>query len=299
MTTLAIGLISTVTLAQGELPEPALSKKDFVIYHSETGKKVKVEDIVADMANYDVLFFGEEHNDSIGHQLQYQLLMLLNAEYGDVALSMEMFDRDVQYIMDEYLEGIIKQSYFEKDSRSWTNYKDYKPMVEYCKASDLDVVCANAAFRYVNVATKHGLEGLMKLSDLAKEAIAPLPYNLADGAYKDKLNAMMGHDPNDTTSAPTYDMIPGQSLWDATMAYSVFEYLAANPDSKVIHLNGRFHTDEGFGIIQRLAEYDSNIKPLIISLDGHVEDWKKADIEDYKHLADYIIFTDPEIAKSY
>jgi len=275
-------------------------KKDYIIYSVAKEKEVKVEEIIKDFKKSDVLFFGEEHNDSIGHRLQYQLFMMMYEAFGDKAVvSMEMFDRDVQYIMDEYLDGLTKQSYFYKDSRKWSNYKDYEPMVEFAKAKGLDVICANAPFRYVNVATKKGLEGLQKLSEFAKQSLAPLPYNMASGDYKAKLDALMGHDPNDPDSKPAYDMIPGQSLWDATMAYSIYEKRKIRKDAKILHLNGRFHTDEGFGIVQRLAEYDPKAKVLIISLEGGAEDYPKINFDDYKKNGDYLIFTNPKVAKSY
>lgn len=295
-----IGLICLSTSSIARDSKVVISKKDYVIYSSETGKKVKPEDIVADLKDADVLFFGEEHNDSIGHQLQLLLFEMMYKTFGNNAvISMEMFDRDVQYIMDEYLSGLIKQSYFLKDSRKWSNYKDYEPMIELAKANGLDVVCANAPFRYVNVATSKGLDGLMKLSDQAKKALAPLPYNLADGAYKDKLNALMGHDPSNPDSKPAYDMIPGQSLWDATMAYSIYEKKKAKPDAKILHLNGRFHTDEHFGIVQRLNEFNPDLKVLVISLEGSDENYPNVNLDDYKKNGDYLIFTDPKVAKSY
>jgi uncharacterized iron-regulated protein len=277
-----------------------ISKKDYIIYSTKTGKKVKPEVIVKEMENADVLFFGEEHNDSIGHQLQLMLFKLMFKRFGEKAIvSMEMFDRDVQHIMDEYLSGLIKKSYFLKDSRKWSNYKDYQPMVEFAKANGLDVLCANAPFRYVNVASKKGIEGLMKLSDLAKTALAPLPYKYAEGAYKAKLDALMGHDPNDPNSKPAYNMIPGQSLWDATMAYSIFQKRQKRPDAKILHLVGRFHVDEYFGIVQRLSEFDPEAKVLVISLEGNLESFPEINFEEYKNQGDYIIFTDPKVAKSY
>ncbi|UKN03373.1 ChaN family lipoprotein [Paracrocinitomix mangrovi] len=280
--------------------EVVISKKDYAIFSSETGKKAKPQDIVDELKDADVIFFGEEHNDSIGHQLQLMLFKLMFDSYGEKAvLSMEMFDRDVQYIMDEYLQGLIKQSYFLKDSRKWSNYKDYAPMVEFAKEKGLAVICANAPFRYVNVATKHGLDGLMKLSEKAKEALAPLPYTLASGAYKAKLDALMGHDPSNPDSKPSYDMIPGQSLWDATMAYSIYQKLQAKPDSKILHLVGRFHVDEHFGIVERLKEFDPNIKVVVVSLDGSAENFPKVDITEYKKNGEYLIFSDPEVPKSY
>lgn len=280
--------------------EVKLSKNDYIIYSVKEGKVVKPKTIIKDFQDSDILFFGEEHNDSIGHRLQLQLFMEMYKAFGEKSvISMEMFDRDVQYIMDEYLAGITKKSYFLKDSRKWTNYSDYEPMIEFAKEKGLSVICANAPFRYVNVATKKGLEGLMKLSDFAKKAIAPLPYKLADGDYKAKLDALMGHDPNDPNSKPAYDMIPGQSLWDATMAYSIYEMRQKRMDTKILHLNGRFHTDERFGIVQRLAEFDPEATSLVISLEGNVESYPEINYEDYAKNGDYIIFTNPAIAKSY
>jgi len=107
----------------------------------------------------------------------------------------------------------------------------------------------------------------------------------------------MGHTPGE--KRPSYDMIPGQSLWDATMAYSVYQYLKEHPDGKVLHLNGRFHTDEYFGIIQRLAEFDPNIKPLVISQVGSDKKYPNVNFDDYKHLGDYIIFTNPNLDKTF
>ncbi len=287
-----------------------ISKDNYIIYSVRKGKEVKLKSIVEDLRDFDVLFFGEEHNDSIAHQLQALVLEMMYKKYGEsTTLSMEMFDRDVQHIMDEYLSGKIKESYFNKDSRIWKNYEDYKPLVEFAKLNGLKVVCANAPFRYVSIANRGGIDALLGLSDRAKPSMAPLPYKLASGKYAEKLDALMSHGSgsldttktNDTVMLKTlaFDMKPGQSLWDATMAYSVYQYLKEHPDGKVLHLNGRFHTDEYFGIIQRLAEFDPNIKPLVISQVGSDKKYPNVNFDDYKHLGDYIIFTNPNLDKTF
>ena len=187
-------------------------------------------------------------------------------------------------------------------------------MVEFAKEKKLDIIAANAPFRYVNIASNKGSDALTELTDFAKLAIAPLPYNIASGDYKDKLEALMSHSPipekkdSVSNSSPPkkpsvsprgYNILFGQSLWDSTMAYSIAEYLKENPDNKILHLNGRFHTDERFGIVQRLAEYDANIKSLVISSTGIEASYPNIDFEKFRHLGDYIIFTNPEISKSY
>ncbi|PCJ27389.1 MAG: hypothetical protein COA97_03730 [Flavobacteriales bacterium] len=282
------------SIAQGNV---AIQDSNYIIYSVKHKKIVDVGSIIKDMKKYDVLLYGEAHDDSITHRIQTLLFQLMFSEFGgNATVSMEMFDRDVQYIMDEYLSGKIKKSYFLKDSRKWSNYKDYEPMVEFAKKNGLQVIAANAPFRYVNVATKGGLEALQSLSDCAKTALAPLPYNYADGAYKDKLDKLMGHTPGE--KRPSYDMIPGQSLWDATMAYSIQQYNKNNPKSKIIHLNGRFHSEEYFGIYQRLAEYDKNIKALVITGESTAKEFPNIKFEDYTHLGDYIIFTNPNLVKT-
>ena len=118
-----------------------LSESNYRVYSVKLGKEVSLKDIVSDMENYDVLMFGEEHNDSVTHYLEASVFELLHLKFGeDLALSLEMFDRDVQPVMDEYLKGFIREKNFKKDARVWNNYRDYRPMVEFAKQKKLDVV---------------------------------------------------------------------------------------------------------------------------------------------------------------
>ncbi|MGZ3755274.1 MAG: ChaN family lipoprotein, partial [Mucilaginibacter sp.] len=45
----------------------------YKIYNTHTQKTATLDDIITDMGNKNVLFFGEEHNDSTGHYLEYVL----------------------------------------------------------------------------------------------------------------------------------------------------------------------------------------------------------------------------------
>ncbi|PNH08738.1 hypothetical protein TSOC_004681 [Tetrabaena socialis] len=51
-----------------------------------------------------------------------------------VALSLEMFERDAQVVMDEYLAGACTEADLLKDARPWPNYRgDYRPLVLWAK----------------------------------------------------------------------------------------------------------------------------------------------------------------------
>ncbi|MBI4946776.1 MAG: ChaN family lipoprotein [Bacteroidetes bacterium] len=300
--------IATIGFAQ-TAEKPQLSDKNYKIYSVKQNKEVTLDDIVNDMKDYDIVLFGEEHNDSVGHYMEMSLLEHLFAKYGSsVVLSMEMFERNVQPIVDEYLNGFIKESHFKKDAIAWSNYRDYRPMVEFSKAKGLKVMAANASMRYVSLANRKGVKELEKLSPEAKTWMAPLPYDTATGKYYEKLREIMGYNAannhGDTSQAALamLSMMPkslaGHSLWDATMAYSISTVFAKTSTAKVLHLNGRFHSDDHFGVFQQLQKYAKGKKVLTISSVSDKE-YPKIDFKSYSELADYIIFTDPNIPKTY
>src|SRR5471030_363050 len=85
----------------------------YKIYSTSKQLIITLDDIAGDMANADVLFFGEEHNDSTGHYLEYELFKKISEKYpGKTALSMEMFETDCQLVLDEYLSGLIRKKNF-------------------------------------------------------------------------------------------------------------------------------------------------------------------------------------------
>jgi len=280
------------------------------IFSVKENKEVTLDAIVNDMANYDVAFYGEEHNDSVAHYLQHTLLEQLFAKYNSqMVLSLEMFERDVQPVMNEYLAGAIREKNFLKDARVWNNYNDYKPMVEFAKAHNLPVICANAAGRYSNLAGRKGQQALADLPKQSKHYFAPIPYQIATGKYLEKLEGVMGHSPapaptDNKKAAPAmpsmggFNFITSQSLWDATMAYSIAEFLKKHKGKKVLQVNGRFHSDEGFAAVTQLKKYRPRAKSLVIS-SGSDEAFPNIDWKQYTSLGDYVIITDPRVAKTF
>lgn len=283
-----------------------VTEKNYRIYSVKLAKEIGINEIVEGMKNSDILFYGEEHNDSVTHYLEYKILERLYNTYANtISLSMEMFERDVQPVMNEYLNSDIREKNFKKDARAWSNYPDYRPMVELCKTHKLDVICANAAGRYSNLAGRKGQSALKALPAESKNFFAPLPYDTASGKYYEKLMALSGHEANDTSkkAAPmmgmgNFNMIMAQSLWDATMAYSISSYLKTHPSKKIFQVNGRFHSDEGFAAVAQLKKYNPKAKILVIS-SGSDENFPNINWEKHKNLGDYIIITDPEVPKTY
>ncbi|MDP9047439.1 MAG: ChaN family lipoprotein [Bacteroidota bacterium] len=267
----------------------------FKIYSTAKQKQATLDDIANDLNSADVLFFGEAHNDSTGHYLEYALFKKLAERYpNNVALSMEMFETDCQNVLDEYLNGLIREKNFITDARAWHNYKDYRPLIEFAKEKHIPVVAANAPARYTNMANRLGLTGLQQLNATGKSYLPPLPIDTATGAYYNKfLQVMGGH-----AAMGGMQMYQAQNLWDATMGWSIAKFYKTHKGFKILQVNGGFHSEEKLGAAAQLKKYAHNVRVLNIAV--YSDD--QFDNPDWNRLSkngDYVILTDPKLAKTF
>jgi uncharacterized iron-regulated protein len=288
---LALVILISVTQVFAQLPEK---------YSVFTGKgePSSIADIVRALDDTDVVFLGELHDDTIGHAVQYEIFKQVVEQYSPrrVTLSLEMFEADVQIVLDEYLKGLITENHFLQSSRPWWNYKtDYRPLVELAKERKLDVVAANAPRRYVNMVSRGGRSALAGLSKQAKSWLAPMPYAEASEAYSKKFKALMG--PSAEAQMGLDNILSSQSLWDATMAYSIAESLKKNKGSLVVHLNGGFHTENRLGTVEHFLKYRPRGKAMVVTI-KYVDDFRNFDGAKHAGLGDYVILTDAKEPRS-
>lgn len=281
------------------LPFYALSQDSlaghYKIYNPSKQKPATISEVLDGMANADVLFFGEEHNDSTGHCLEYRLLTELAGKYpGKTALSMEMFETDCQNVLDEYLKGLIREKNFITDARAWHNYKDYRPLVELAKTNHIPVIAANAPARYTSMANRMGLSSLLQLNATGISYLPPLPIDTAIGAYYNKFVQIMGGH----SGMAGMQMYQAQNLWDATMGWSIARFYKQHRNFKILQLNGGFHSEEKLGAVAQLKKYAPKCRVINIAVyaDDSFEnpDWGK-----FSKNADYIIITDPKLPKTF
>lgn len=261
----------------------------YKIYSSTEHKIITLDELVAHMTNADVLFFGEEHNDTVQHTAELTLLQKLNTIcQGRLALSLEMFETDVQPVLNEYLNGQITEKFLLSDARAWPNYTtDYRPLVELAKTSHLMVIAANAPGRYVNLVNRKGLAALQQLNPQARAVLPPLPIDTATGSYYNKFSQLMGGH----GSMEGMQLYQAQNVWDATMGWSIANFYKNHPGTKILHINGGFHSEEKLGTVAQLKHYAPNARILTIaaSADAHFTnpDWNQ-----YAGKGDFILITD-------
>ncbi|RYG50763.1 MAG: hypothetical protein EOO01_09960, partial [Chitinophagaceae bacterium] len=96
------------------------------IYTAADMKPVSIDSAALLLSSADVIFFGEQHDDSLTHIAENDLLQAIYKIRGqDLVLSLEMFETDCQQVLDEYLGGFINEDRMIKDGRAWDNYRDY------------------------------------------------------------------------------------------------------------------------------------------------------------------------------
>ena len=281
---LAALLAAAPALAQTTDPADTLAAS-FRVY-TAAGEPAVLPDLVHAMGEADVVFLGEQHDDAVAHALQLRLLEALSdhldagAQHGqakELALSLEMFERDVQPVLDEYRAGLIRERDFLAAARPWGNYAtDYRPLVEYAVAHGLPVLAANAPGRYVNRVSRLGPDALGSLSADAQATLPPLPVAPASAAlaapFTALMEGMMGHAAPASAapahgSAPTMaNLLAAQNLRDAAMGWTIAEHLRAHPEALVVHLNGSFHSEGGLGVPEHLGRYRPGTRALVVTM---------------------------------
>lgn len=293
-------LCLTFLLSVNAFGQIAFSEDQFRVFDGK-GNALGIAEIVKAASESDVVFLGEEHDDAVCHAIQMEIFRRLVADFAakrKVTLSLEMFERDVQIVLNEYLKGLITEPLFLSGSRPWGNYKtDYRPLVELAKEKGIDVVAANAPRRYVNMVSRNGRDALNGLSKEAKKWLAPLPYAEPSAVYAKKFTDLMAGTPGANSTERRATAVHSQALWDATMADSVAKSLKRKKGSLVVHLNGGFHTESRLGTVEHLLKYRSKARVLVVTIRTQ-DEFKTFDKVKHTGLGDFVILTDGKQPRS-
>ncbi|ANF49369.1 iron-regulated protein [Chryseobacterium glaciei] len=233
-------------------------------FYDQKGKEIKTEKLVKELADYDVVFFGENHNSSINHWLQLKITeALYQQKSGQLILGAEMFERDNQSQLNQYLSGKFDAKTLKDSARLWNNYAtDYKPLVDFAKDKKLNFIATNIPRRYASQTSKEGLESLNNLTAKEKTYIAQLPIKVTlDTPGYPEMKKMMG---DHAEEMKVMNFISAQATKDATMAESILKNIQSG--KTFIHYNGNYHSKEFGGIYWYIKQKNPNLKMAVISV---------------------------------
>lgn len=234
---------------------------------AQSGKNLTAAQLASKLQKYDVVFFGEYHDQSEIHQYELELLKAMyKAKGAKLALSMEMFEVDNQSKLNNFLADTMSEENFLAASRPWPNYRtDYAPLVNFAKEKKMPVVAANvprflAAHVAKNNASTEGVEAQYQ-QWMPKHTYAP------EGAYKDKFYAQMSSPAAPMKMPPQRlaAVYAAQCLKDDKMAESIAAFADAHQDMQILHINGCFHSDAHLGTAQKLEALRPELKVAVIT----------------------------------
>ena len=254
------------------------------------GKTATYEQLLKSAKEADIVLFGELHDNPIGHWLQLELTKdLFEFKKSNLVLGAEMFEADDQIAINEYLQSKITDKTLKVEVKLWNNYEtDYKPLLNFAKANQLNFVAANIPRRYANLVYSQGLEKLDSIDSDAKKWICPLPMKY-DGelkCYKDIFASAGGHGGQNLPKS--------QAVKDATMAYFILKNWSKG--KTFIHYNGSYHSNFHQGIEWYLKQENPKLKVFTIGSteQSAVDTLSKESIG----MADFIICTPEAMTKT-
>ena len=252
---------------------PYLMKKGFLY---------DLEDSFDTLMDYRIIFIGEEHESRVSHHAELTILKGLAERDSNLVLALEMFERDVQDILNAYLKGKISEKKFLKQSRPWPNYlEDYRPLIEFAKKKGMPVIAANIRRRAaaaVSVANEisHDVMGEDRI-------YLPKTVHLKSKQYYKRFASSMEEMPHFTPmkGMKVNGLYKAQVLKDAVMAASVEPFI----DRRTLFCCGHFHSDYHLGIPYQLKKNHPKLKIAVIAMASSVENLL---MKDRSKVADFI-----------
>lgn len=293
-------------LPAGHPPVPAHSALTSVyvperVFDTRRKAFADFEAMLADVARADVIVVGEQHDDPNTHRLEAAILQGLLRRRVPAVVSLEMFERDVQPAVDDYLAGKVTEEEFLTRARPWPRYaSDYRALVEFAKAHRWRVVAANVPRRLATDVSKRGLGALGGLSETERAYAARDLQCPLDVYYERFLAAIASHPAPGSENATDAHrrganerMYHSQCLKDETMAESIaaaFDAHAGRP-GPIVHYTGAFHSDFGAGTVERVRRRLPGRRVALLSILAEEDLDSLAPGEEDLERADYLIYT--------
>lgn len=229
------------------------------------GNERTLPSVLDELAEADVVFFGETHTDALTHALEHAVLTgIASRRDNAVTVSMEMFQRDAQPVVDQYLAAKVDEAALHERANPWPNYRTgYRALVETAKEIGAPVVAANTPRSALRLVGGRGKEAYDKVRADQPGAL-PEAMHPPSEAYQRRVGrAMRGHGP--TAGAKGDATWSVQNYWDNTMAESVANARAQHDDRSVIHYAGGFHIAEHDGTVAQFTKRrpDDTVKTIM------------------------------------
>jgi uncharacterized iron-regulated protein len=222
---------------------------------------INAQTVVTDLAQSQVVYLGETHDQAADHEAQLQIIQTLQGQTlqgqnSRLAIALEMFQRPAQPLLDQYLAGKITETELrqqsEYDQRWGFPWEYYAPILRFAKEQQISLIALNVPTEITRKVARTGLESL---TETERRWIPPETEIRTDNAaYRQIIQEVYEQIHQGRSASSSFEnFFLAQVLWDETMAQGVADFLKNNPDRTVVVLAGDGHIAYGYGIPSRVA----------------------------------------------
>ncbi|MEO2049807.1 MAG: ChaN family lipoprotein [Pirellulales bacterium] len=295
-----IGQLAAQETPPLSLWSPPPLERSLSIRDGLTGEPITFDRLLVDLTAAEVVFLGESHSDETTHRVELAIYQaLLKRKNSHVVLALEMFERDVQNQLDNYLAGEIDESTFLQQVRPWATYREaYRPLIELAKATGTPVIAANFP---TSIRRRIAMEGSEVIDQLSAEERRWIPkkfYSNTRAYWRRVDNVTRSHRammPTDLTEQER--LYSTQSLWDNSMGAACAEAIEQHPHCTVLHINGDFHSAYWGGAVHQLKLRKPEVRIKTVSMVADLNPQTATDRG--KPVADYLIHVESRATHRY
>ncbi len=213
--------------------------------------EVDFEQMIEDLGSKRIVFIGELHDHPGHHQMQLGIIQALHQRGMKLAIGLEMFRKDSQQTLDEWVAGELSVRKFLKVyNDNWSMWPKYRKIFRYARKNNIPMVGLNIERDITRQVASHGFDSL---TPDQTEELKGISCNV-NPAYQDYIRRAMGGHGGDNRSFIYF--CEAQLLWDNIMAKNLVDYLEQNPDTMVVVLAGSGHSWR-YGIPTQVLEYET------------------------------------------
>ena len=243
------------------------------------GEVFSLPELVKDLEKSRLVFVGELHTVQSHHDAQLEVIRVLKEANVPVAVGFEMFRRDSQPSLDQWVRGELGENEFQKIYyRNW-NYpwRLYKQIFLYARDQGIPMVGLNVPPEVTRQVVREGFGSLSpkQRGDLPMVTCRVDPEYMA---FIRRSLGMHGHGGMDFTK-----FCEAQLVWDTAMAWSLLKHLDKNPEATIVVIAGSGHSWKRGIPTQIRSRSEVVLRVILPEIPGRVEHGKMTVAE-----ADYV-----------
>lgn len=236
-------------------------------------------DLIHRVKDEPVVLLGEYHDNIEHHRWQLQMISGLYTLNRNLVLGFEMFPREVQPVLDQWVAGELSEKEFLKAAK-WAEYwrfdKDlYVDLFHFARMNSIPMVALNVDRGLIR---KVGKKGWDNIPVEEREGVGKA--KAASQGYREMLaGVFMRHDTtHDSKEAPTdfeaaikkilespgfNRFVESQSAWDRAMAEGIAAGAGLREGAQVVAVMGSGHMMSNFGVPEQLQDL-GYAKPAVL-----------------------------------